>query len=230
MLGSQTRGGRMEGADKSTELWRHPKGFFEVPKAFHDLISYTRETKSVKLQSRRIDPTPSSNILKKKDSVCSIHTHTEKECVCVWKRMKEGERERERGSERLRVLRVQFERKTFLLSRERTVGHEGNNKWWLKDLMRKGGREREGGQVRERERERERERTSKGVRWALICWPCNGRIKVRFSFIDDGIQIEKCFPPVLEWYRTQLDFLFDPLTTKILCDSFCKFIDVLLIE
>ena len=158
MLGSQTRGGRMEGADKSTELWRHPKGFFEVPKAFHDLISYTRETKSVKLQSRRIDPTPSSNILKKKDSVCSIHTHTEKECVCVWKRMKEGERERERGSERLRVLRVQFERKTFLLSRERTVGHEGNNKWWLKDLMRKGGRERERGDEWERERERERER------------------------------------------------------------------------
>ena len=25
MLGTQTRGGRMEGADKSTELWRHPK-------------------------------------------------------------------------------------------------------------------------------------------------------------------------------------------------------------
>ena len=24
MLGSRTRGGRMEGADKSTELWRHP--------------------------------------------------------------------------------------------------------------------------------------------------------------------------------------------------------------
>ena len=24
MLGSQTRGGRMEGTDKSIELWRHP--------------------------------------------------------------------------------------------------------------------------------------------------------------------------------------------------------------
>ena len=24
MLGSQTRGGRMEGADESTELWQHP--------------------------------------------------------------------------------------------------------------------------------------------------------------------------------------------------------------
>ena len=27
MLGTQTRGGRMVGADKSTELWRHPKVF-----------------------------------------------------------------------------------------------------------------------------------------------------------------------------------------------------------
>ena len=63
----------------------------------------------------------------------------------------------------MRVLRVQFERKTFLLSRERTVGHEGNNKWWLKDLMRKGGREREGGQVRERERERERENVERSA-------------------------------------------------------------------
>ena len=25
VLGSQTRGGMMEGADESTELWRHPK-------------------------------------------------------------------------------------------------------------------------------------------------------------------------------------------------------------
>ena len=25
VLGTQTRGSRMEGADKSTELWRHPK-------------------------------------------------------------------------------------------------------------------------------------------------------------------------------------------------------------
>ena len=24
VVGTQTRGGRMEGADKSTELWRHP--------------------------------------------------------------------------------------------------------------------------------------------------------------------------------------------------------------
>ena len=34
VLGTQTRGGRMEGADKSTELWRHPNqnSKFGLPK------------------------------------------------------------------------------------------------------------------------------------------------------------------------------------------------------
>ena len=27
VLGTQTRGGRMEGVDKATELWRHPNYF-----------------------------------------------------------------------------------------------------------------------------------------------------------------------------------------------------------
>ena len=30
MLGSRTQGGRMEGADESTELWRHPLSQFYV--------------------------------------------------------------------------------------------------------------------------------------------------------------------------------------------------------
>ena len=32
VLGTQTRGGRMVGADESTELWRHP---FERPFSWH---------------------------------------------------------------------------------------------------------------------------------------------------------------------------------------------------
>ena len=31
VLGSRTRGGMMEGADESTELWRHPRFSLELP-------------------------------------------------------------------------------------------------------------------------------------------------------------------------------------------------------
>ena len=40
MLGSQTQAGRMEGADESTELWRHPLWNFFIQAKFNQQQSW----------------------------------------------------------------------------------------------------------------------------------------------------------------------------------------------
>ena len=60
VLGSRVQGGRMEGADESTELWWHPKVSFKFGNRFKNIrldrmISWTKQGELEPMQSAKMN-------------------------------------------------------------------------------------------------------------------------------------------------------------------------------